>query len=277
MAEINLDDLPEQFRNLFVERDGRYTIDDSRLGDFQKNADDVRRALSARDNEKRNVEELRKQLQALQDQMGGIDPSQLSQALEAQKRIEELEHQQLISEKKFEEAAEKKYTRQIAEMQRQIESLNSAVKERETQYTTAMSDLEDARITTQLTAALTEAGVNPKMVPYIIATERKNWELDPETRQPIPIEYVDNGRSKVTAMGPDGKPLTFKTHATTFLQNNPDFALPSNGSNAVHQNNRQGNGTSITIRRDEARQDPRRYEAARAEAEAKNLPLQFVE
>src|SRR5688500_15024001 len=276
MAEINLDDLPEQFRNLFVERDGRYTIDDGRLGDFQKNADDVRRALSARDNEKRNVEELRKQLQAIQDQMGSIDPSQLSQALEAQKRIEELEHQQLISEKKFEEAAEKKYTRQIAEMQRQIESLSSVVKERETQYTTVMSDLEDARITTQLTAALTEAGVNPKMVPYIIATERKNWELDPETRQPTPIEYVDNGRSKVTAMGPDGKPLTFKTHATTFLQNNPDFALPSNGSNAVHQNNRQ-NGSVIAVRRDEIRQDPRRYQAAKEEAESRGLPLQFVD
>lgn len=277
MAEINLDDIPEQFRSLFVERDGRYTIDDRALGDFQKNAEDVRRALSARDNEKANAEKYRRELQALQEQMGGLDPSKIPEALKAQERIEELEHQQLISEKKYEEAAERKYQRQVAEMQRQIESLNNAVKERESQYSTIISDLEDARITTQLTSALTEAGVNPKMVPYIIAAERKKWELDPETRQPVPVEYVNNGRDKVTAMGPDGKPLTFKTHATTFLQDNPDFALPSSGSNATHQNGRQTNGTAITVRRDEIRQDPRRYEAARTEAESRGLPLQFVE
>lgn len=274
MAEINFDNIPEQFRGLFVERDGRYDLDTQKISEFQKNADDVRRALSARDNEKKQAEELRKQLKDLQDQMAGIDPAT---ALEATKRIEELEHAQLIAEKKFEEAADKKYQRQIADYQKQIEARDKIIADHEAHNQTIMSDLAEARITQQLVSALGEAGARPEAIPYIVQTMKGNWELDTETRQPMPFENINGGKDRVTMMGADGKPLTFKGHAVSFLQDNPWAALQSNGANSTHQGNRQTNGNVLTISRQEMRDNNRRYEHMKAEAESKGLSVQILD
>lgn len=276
MAEINFDDIPEQFRSMFVERDGQYTIDTQKISEFSKNSEDVRRALSARDNEKANAEKFRRQLEELQQQMGGVDLSRVPDLLKAQEKIEELEHQQLIAEKKFEEAAEKKFQRQLAEMQRQMEALKTSITDHQTKYERAMQDLEESKISTQLTHELINAGVNPQMIPFILEKERKAWELDPETREPVPITYLENGKNKVTAMGVDGKPLTFKGHANTFLQDNPWAAMASNGSQATHQQQRSGNG-SFTIRRDEVKADVRKYEALKEQAQKVGAQVTIVE
>jgi Tfp pilus assembly protein PilO len=274
MAEINFDDMPEQFRSLFLERDGQYTLDAQKLGEFQKNSEDVRRALSARDNEKRQAEELRKQLAEIKEKIGDFDPNQLPAAMEAQKRIEELEHQQLIAEKKFEEAAERKYQRQVAEMKRQIDALNEQMSSSKYQYEQVLKDLEEATIVTQLSQELIAAGAEARTVPFIVESLRKGWELDPETRKAVPVEYIDNGRTKVTAMGGDGKPLTFKSHATTFLQENPWAAQPSNGANASHQNG-SNSSNPFRITESEAR-DFSRYKAVRDRAEKAGAEIEIV-
>lgn len=283
MAVINLDDIPEEFRNLFTEQDGRYTLDTNALGESRKTADDVRRALQARDNEKGEAEKLRKELASMREQLGGIDPSRLKEAKDALGRLDELEqerekveHERLISEKKFEEAAERKYHRQLTELQRQIEALNQSVEQRQSQFDNVMNDLRESRINSELSQAFIQAGVNPSMLPFILEKEAKRWELDPETRQPVPIELIEDGRSKVTAMGSDGKPLTKKEHADTFLRENVWAALPSRGSNSQHQANTPSNG-SFTISRTEARTNNRKYEQLMEQAQKVGSTVEFVD
>lgn len=276
MAEINFDDIPEEYRSLFLEQDGRYSLDVNKLKESSKTADDVRRALSARDNEKSEAEKLRKELATLREQLGDIDPSRLPEAKDALGRIDQLEHERLIAEKKFEEAAEKKYQRQLAEMQRQIDALNQAVEERQAQFDNVLNDLKESRITGELSEAFIQAGADPKMLPFILEKEAKRYELDPETRRSVPIEWIDGGKNKVTAMGKDGKPLTKKEHADTFLLENPWAALPSGGSGSRHQNGPSGQ-TAFSMSRAEARVNNRKYEQLQQQAEKAGTSVTFTD
>lgn len=277
MAEINLDDIPEPFRNLFVERDGGFIFDTSSLSDGMKHADDVRKALSARDNERAEAGRLRKQLEEMQSKLGGLDPERLPDAMTALERLDEMEQQKLIAEKRFEEAAEKKYQRQIAEMKRQLEQVTSSIAEEKQRYEALFGDYGKVRIQDMLSKEFLDAGIDPDFLDVAIATESRRWEIDPESREPVPVEFIDNGRTKVTATGADGKPLTMKEHARSFVRERPKFALASNGSGAMHQQNSNrgaGDGT-FTMTRSQAR-DLRAYEQLREKAVKAGTMVQVV-
>lgn len=276
MAEINLDDIPEQFRNLFVERDGELVFDPSSLADSMKHADDVRKALSARDNERAEAARLRKQLEEMQSKLGGLDPERLPDAMTALERLDEIEQQKLIAEKRFEEAAEKKYQRQIAEMKRQIEQMTSSIAEEKQRYESLFGDYGKVRIQDMLSKEFLDAGIDPDFLDVAIATESRRWEIDPESREPVPVEFIDGGKTKVTATGADGKALTMKEHARTFVRERPKFAIPSNGSGATHQqNNNRGNDNNFTMTRTQAR-DLRAYEQMRERAVKAGTMVQVV-
>src|SRR5688500_12785058 len=276
MAEINFDDIPEQFRELFVEQDGRYTIDTQKIAAYQKNAEDVRRALSARDNERSEAANLRKQMEELQAKFGGLDPERLPDALDALTKVEEMEQQKLIAEKRYEEAAERKYQRQINEMQRQIEALNQTITQEKQQREQLFGDYSKIAINEAHAKELLGAGLHPDILDRDLNMQSRRWEIDPETRKPVPIEMFDGGRQKVTATGSNGQPLTFKEHAQTFLRDRPKWALASSGSNSVHQNGNVSGGQFV-MRRDEARQDNRRYEAMVQEAAKVGQQVVFVD
>ena len=265
MAEINLDDLPEQFRRLFVEQDGQYTLDTSSLSDNMKHAEDVRKALSARDNERAEAAKLRKQLEEMQSKLGGVDPERLPDAMTALERLDEIEREKLIAEKRFEEAAEKKYQRQIAEMKRQLEQVTNSIAEEKQRYEALFSDYGKVRIQDMLSREFLDAGIDPDFLDVAIATESRRWEIDPESREPVPVEFIDNGRTKVTATGSNGQPLTMKEHAISFVRERPKFALPSTGSSSSHQTGRNGNSRFV-ISRDEVRNNHPKYVKMREEA-----------
>lgn len=276
MAEINLDGLPEQFRKLFIERDGQYELDADSLSQGMKSADDVRKALSARDNERAEAARLRKQLEDMQSKLGGIDPERLPDAMTALERLDEMEQQKLIAEKRFEEAAEKKYQRQVAEMKRQMEQLTNSIAEEQKRYQGLFDDYAKVRIQDMLSKEFLDAGIDPDFLDVAIATESRRWEIDPESRDPIPVEFIDGGKTKITATGADGKSLTMKEHARTFVRDRPKFALPSNGAGTSHQhNNNYGNETNFTMTRSQAR-DLRAYEQMREKAVKAGTMVQVV-
>lgn len=276
MAEINLDGLPEQFRKLFIERDGQYEFDTESLSQGMKSADDVRKALSARDNERTEAARLRKQLEDMQSKLGGLDPERLPDAMTALERLDEMEQQKLIAEKRFEEAAEKKYQRQIAEMKRQLEQLTNSIGEEQKRYEALFSDYGKVRIQDMLSKEFLDAGIDPDFLDVAIATESRRWEIDPESRDPVPVEFIDGGKTKVTATGADGKALTMKEHARTFVRERPKFALPSNGAGATHQhNNNHGDERNFTMTRSQAR-DLRAYEQLREKAVKAGTMVQVV-
>lgn len=276
MPEINLDDIPEQFRNLFVDRDGQLAFDAESLSGNMKSAEDVRRALSARDNERAEAANLRKQLEELQSKFQGIDADRLPDAMTALERLDEMEQQRLISEKRYEEAAEKKYQRQIAEMKRQLEQLGNNMNEEKQRYEALFGDYGKVRIQDMLSREFLEAGIDPDFLDVAIATESRRWEIDPETREPVPVEFIDGGKTKVTATGANGQPLTMKEHARTFVRERPKFAMPSNGTGSSHQNsaNRSANG-DFTMTRTQAK-DLRAYEQMREQAIKAGTMVQVV-
>ena len=276
MAEINLDDIPEQYRNLFVENDGRLVFNTDPLSENMKHAEDVRKALSARDNERAEAARLRKQLEDMQSKFQGIDTDRLPDAMSALERLDEMEQQRLIAEKRYEEAAEKKYQRQIAEMKRQIEQMTGNITEEKQRYEALFGDYGKVRIQDMLSKEFLEAGIDPDFLDVAIATESRRWEIDPESRSPVPVEFIDGGKTKITATGADGKPLTMKEHARTFVRERPKFALPSNGSGASHQNNNnRNNDGDFTMTRSQAR-DLRAYEQMREKAVKAGTMVQVV-
>lgn len=263
----SLDEIPEALREYYVEQSGRWVLDDPGY----KNADDVRRALAARDNEKNQAAELRREIESLKSKLGDVDLDQIPDALEALKQRDEIEQQKLIAEKRFEEAAEQKYKRQIAELQREIQGLQTKVQGSDARFQQLFSRYSDVSIKESLAKELVQAGINPEFLEAALILEGKRWEIDQDQWSPVPIELIENGQTKVTATGADGKPLTFKEHALTFVRDHPAWALQSNGAGATHQNGSMRR--PITISPDDAK-DHTKYMAAKASAERAGVELQ---
>lgn len=246
----NQDDIPEALRDAYVERDGKYVLD-AEASDGEKNAEDVRKALAARDNEKSNYAKLAKEFEAFKAQLGGIDPARLPDAIDALSKVDDLEHQRLLDEKKFEEAAEQKYKRKMAEMMRQMETVEQSVSEWKSKYDTAINRLRTEAVTKTLTQLMNENGANPKMTPFIINELEKTWELD-ENLNLAPIALSSDGE-KMTAYGADGKPLTPREQVVTFLKETPWAVLESRGTGSSHQSNGANGNGQVSITREEAR------------------------
>lgn len=268
------EDIPEGMESFYVERDGQWMLD-AEPGDADRNAEDVRRAMRARDNEKAEREKLRKELDAMKERIGDIDLDRLPDIQEVQKKLEESEHQKLIDEKKFEEAAERKFHRQIQEMTRKIEALEGAVNERETSLSSLQSDFASRVIDDSLQQAYIESGGDPVRSKYAVQALREAWEFDKENRKPTPIQKLDDG-SVVTAIGADGKPLTMKEQVSTFLRDEPWFQLGSTGTNSAHQPSQNGQGSRFRISGDEIKANFSRYEQVKAEAEKAGVPVEIT-
>lgn len=268
----NESDIPEEYRELYTEHDGKFVLD-VQDDESRKNADDVRRAIAARDQEKAKYAKLAKEYEEMRAKLEGIEIDRLPDAADALKRVDELEHQKLLDEKKFEEAAEKKYQRQLAEMNRQIENLQQTMTSKQQEYEQLMNQHRTVRITDGLRSAFLEQGADPKKLPWIIESEGRRWRLDPENLEPSPVDFVDGGKTEVTALGIDGKPLTMQEHARTFLRENTWAALESHGTGSTHQSNGSGNGFSI--RESDAR-DFSKYQAVRDRAQKAGQEVEII-
>lgn len=270
----NIDDIPEPLQQFYTEREGKWVLM-VEPGDGEKAADDVRRALSARDNERAEAAKLRKQIEELQSKFGGIDPEQLPEAMKALQDRDELEQQRLIAEKRFEEAAERKFQRQIAEMKRQVDTLTQSLEQQKEEYQGLFGQYGQVRINEALSREFIEAGIDPDFLDAAVQMEARRWEIDPQSKMPVPVEYIDNGQTKVTAMGSDGNPLTMKEHTRIFLRDKPKWALSSNGSNASHQSG-SALGNQFQISETDAR-DFNKYMSVRNRAEKAGAEVQIVQ
>lgn len=267
------DEIPEGLEAYYVERSGKWVLD-AEPGEGEKAAQDVERALRARDNEKAEREKLRTQLEELTEKFEGIDPDKIPDIVESQKRLEELEHQQLIEAKKFEEAAEKKFERRLAEMNRNLEQTKRQMQERDAKMADQRKKLETIMIEGALQSEFIKNQTDPQKLRYLLLDARSKWELDPETDEPIPIDYTEGGHTKVTAVGADGKRLTMQEHVKSILADNPWAVLESTGSGSRHQQRTGANG-AFTMTETEAA-DFGRFKAVKAQAEKAGVDFQIV-
>jgi len=232
------DDIPEQYREDYVERDGKWILQLEGGDPYSKPLDEFNRILSGRDKERQQREELQKQLDAIRERLGGdISDEYLETIAKSRQDADEAEQQRLIAEKKFEEAAEKKYQRRVSEAERQIEQLKAQVEKSQSDYNDLLGRHKNVMIQDKLRQELLSAGADPKKLPFVLSTESEKWELDTESWNPVPIEWINGGREKVTATGSDGNPLSMSEHAKGLLREHPWLALESSGSGSSHQTN----------------------------------------
>lgn len=283
MAELrrmydSVDDIPETYRDLYVERDGKFVLQLSGTDPFSKPIDEFNRIYQGRERERQQREELQKQIDTIKQHFGDINDDRLEEIAEALKKADDSEHTRLINEKKFEEAAERKFHRQIAELTREIEQLKGGLNDQAQKYQNLMQVHRNVRIQDSLRSALLEAGADPKKLQWVIKAESDRWELNPDTFDPEPIEYIDNGRTKVTSRGSDGNPLTMEEQVKTLLRDNPWLALDSSGGGSSHQSSRGANGL-YQIRESEvnAPGGHARYVALKEQAQKAGAELEIIQ
>lgn len=262
------DEIPESLRDHYTEQDGKWQLD-AEPSQGEMHAENVRRALAARDNEKAERERLRLELDNLKSGLDGVDLSRIDELKDFQRQKEELEHQALIAEKKYEEAAEKKHERRIAELMRNVENLQKQLQERAEIHDALRQKYAKSRLTDALSEEFRVQNTDPKKLPFLLAIAERMWELNEED-EPTPIDFVDGGKTKITAVGADGNTLSMKEHIKSLLAENPWAVLESTGSRAHHQMTASTQNGTYVIPANEA-QDIRRYEAHKAAAEKAGL------
>ena len=155
--------------------DGNYTLSIDNAEDLPT----VRGMKSALSRYKSDEAELRKKIEAMQSQYGGIDPDKAKAALKLQQDIEE---KKLIESGKFEELVAQREARLIADHKNQISGFQSMIDERDqklaeinTRYNRTM--IENA-VTTGITRLAKELGIKPTATRDIIGRARDVFSVD---------------------------------------------------------------------------------------------------
>lgn len=248
MAELkrmydNQDDIPEEHRDFYIERDGNFVLNLTGTDPYSKPIDEHNRVYRAMERERQQREELQKRLDAITGKLGDIDDDKLDAIHKSLQEADDAEHKRLLDAKQFEEAAEQKYRRQMAELNRKISQLEESSKLESQKANNLLEKYRSVKIHDSLRSAFIEAGADPKKIDWIVKAESEKWEMNPDTYEPEPIDWIDGGQTKVTATGADGNPLTFKEHAKGIMQEHPWVALNSSGSQSSHQTASSTNGS----------------------------------
>lgn len=263
--------IPQMLREYYVEQDGIWVPDSDQDEEARKTAEDVRKALAARDNEKAMVSELKKQLNEMREKLGGHDPEEIQKMVEAAQQAEverqQAEEERLKAEQKFEELAEMKYRREINTLKHQIQELEGQRGQIQKQHDDLYQAHERLTIDQQLQSIAMGFGADPEKIRYLLHDARPTWKLN-EFRKPIAVERSETG-DEIELPN-----LTMEQQVKEILRDNPFMLLPNRGTD-VPQQRANGIARNYQITREEAR-DNRRYEALKKQAAEKGVDIEFV-
>lgn len=265
------DQIPQHLREYYIEQEGIWVPDSDEDEEARKNAEDVRKALAARDNEKSMVSELKKQLNEMKEKLGNRDPEEIQRMVEAAQHAEEerrvAEEERLKAEQKFEELAEMKYRREINTLQRQIQELEAARGQIQKQHDDLYQAHERVTIDQQLQSIGIGFGADPEKIPYLLHDARPPWKLN-EFRKPIAVERSENG-DEIELPN-----LTMEQQVKEILRDKPWMLLPNRGTD-VPQQRANGVARNFQITREQAR-DNRYYESMRKRADEHGVDLEVA-
>ena len=240
-----LEAIPEAFRSGYIEREGKFVLDDS---DTRGLRDSQKRLL---DEKKRADAELGKFREAL----GDAKPEDVAAILKAHRDGEE-ERQKKAGE--FDKLVEKRVNETKAEYEKRLaETLPYKQK------------YEDRELEIAIRDAMGKTGITKQssQLLAIEATKGKTVKLDPTTGKPT-VYDADGDPTGVTLE---------KYFSETFKTEFPQLYEPAGGSGGGSTG---GNGTrkgadgAITLTAEDAK-DVQRYRAAKAEAEKLKVPLRI--
>lgn len=152
-----LDEVPEKFRGLYVEKDGGFEVDPAKFADFE--FDDREELAGALEHERKE----RKRLKDEAEKYKGIDPEK---AREAQRRLDELDEKKLIEAGEVEKLKakwQKEWDDEKADLQKQIG-------DRDTQLT-------KFKLTDKVREAALKAGVIPEDVDDVLTLTSPRFKL----------------------------------------------------------------------------------------------------
>jgi hypothetical protein len=214
-----LDDVPEAYRGLYVEKDGSFVVDPAKLEDFEwDDKEELRTALEAERKE-------RKQAKADLEKYKGIDPDK---ARAAQAKLDELDEKQLIDKGEFERLNKKRETERETER---------AAWEKEKE--TYVSQLTKFKLTDKVRAAALAAGVIPEDIDDVLTITSNRFRLGEKDQ--IVILDKDGDESSLTLDKYFGE--EFKAQKPKF------YAASGAGGSGASAGTSGGTGNSKTMKR----------------------------
>ncbi len=180
-----LDEVDEKYRELYVEKDGKFYLD-------AEDAADLRSALEKERKAKRDAEKAAKELK---DKYGDLDADAAREAL---KLKQDLEEKKLRDAGEFDKALEQRVTAMRTEHEKERQKL-------EQELAAKNSRLSELLIDNALSAAAMskDAGVLPRAIPTVIKLAKDAWKLDKDGK-PVAM----NGDQPI--YGKDGNPISME-------------------------------------------------------------------
>ena len=212
-----LDDVPEAYRSVYVEKDGGFVVDPAKLEELE--IDDKAELAGALENERKETKRLKGEVTKYQ----GIDPDR---AREAQRKLDELEAKELMDKGEFDRLLKKR---------------SDEFDAREADYRTQLADrdarLEHFELITPVKAAALAAGVLPEDLDDVVDINKKRFRRE---------------EGKIVILDKDGDPTTStleKFWGEEFKTQKPKFygASGAGGSGAPAGGTGGGTGGARTV------------------------------
>ena len=225
----SLDDIDEALHPHYLEQtDGSYVLD---LGDDDETANYrqiVDRERAQRRQATRRVQDLENQLKTFE----GIDADRARAALEAEDSAEET---RLRNEKDFEAIAERKYQRQMRDLQSQLDQFREQLESANTSSIEHKRKYETAVIRQALHDKLSREGLKSRNIELALPQLEGIWQLD-DDEQPIAMR----GDAPLYSRRDANKPMSMEEQIADFRENYPDLFESVSGAGARHQTGANG-------------------------------------
>jgi hypothetical protein len=214
----SLDAVPEAFRELYAEKDGKFQI---------SAIEGLAPADKVREFRENNIA-LAKQIEEMTAKFAGIDPEQVRQLNEQQRKIKDKE---LIDSGKIEEL----FAERIAPMKASFEKDLSAAKEHSTKL---QSQLETLLIDGAIRDAASKAGVRATAVDDVLLRGRQAFRLQDGKAVPMDGDKMLYGKG--------GDPMSVDEWVSGLADRAPHLFEPSQGGGAANARaNLAGGGKRI--------------------------------
>ncbi len=257
-----LDEIPENLRPAYVQKDGKYVLDVE--GDGGSDPSKMKAAL---EKERRDREALQKTLNDLKSKLGDTDPAKAREALQ---QLQDLEEKALLGDlppniqAAVDKIVEARVQRQATDFKTREDALNG-------ENGTLKSKLEELQIDNGIRAAAVNAKVLTTAVEDAVLLGKSVFKLNKDG-VPVPM----NGKEIIYSAKDATKPMSMQEWLADRAKDRAHWFEPSGGGGTPPAGKGPAsNGKAMTITKDEAK-DPAAYRAAKEAAAKAGQPLQIA-
>lgn len=227
-----LEDVPEEIRDSYVKaKTGEgFELDFAVI----KEHPGVATVKSAANDVGKKAKDLEKEIQAIKDKYGDLDPEAAREAIAAAEKIGDKE---LLDEGKVDELVEKKTVKMKLDFEKQLEAKDKAISELTAGAASLTSELSSVKIHDAIKSAALEKGVRKEALQDIENRASGTWSL--VDGQPVAMKGED------VVYGKSGEPLTITEWVETMAAEVPHLFEPNKGGGAQGGENKGNAGGKI--------------------------------